>query len=99
MYQSDLIYKVQNKRDLTNIIVPHFEKYLLLTEKQNDFILFKKTLDILDCSLLNSQDIKRIIELKGSLNRGLSLVLKEQFPDVSSIERPESKSINKLDPN
>jgi hypothetical protein len=99
IYQSDLIYKVQNKGDLTNIIVPHFEKYLLLTEKQNDFTLFKKILDILDCSLLDSEDIKKIIELKGSLNRGLSLVLKEQFPDVSYIKRPESKSINKLDPN
>ena len=34
-------YSVLSKKDLNNIIIPHFIKYPLLTQKRADFILFK----------------------------------------------------------
>jgi len=34
------IYSVQSLKDLTEVIIPHFIKYPLLTQKQADFCLF-----------------------------------------------------------
>jgi len=36
-----LLYQVRNLRDITNVIIPHFEQYPLITQKQSDFVLFK----------------------------------------------------------
>jgi hypothetical protein len=35
-------YRVTSQQDLTNVIIPHLDKYLLITQKQADFELFKK---------------------------------------------------------
>jgi hypothetical protein len=36
-----VIYLVQSFKDLTSVIIPHFTKYPLLTQKKADFLLFK----------------------------------------------------------
>jgi cytochrome c oxidase subunit 3 len=41
------VYKVQSFNDLTNVIIPHFDKYPLLTKKQADFLLFKSVIMLL----------------------------------------------------
>jgi hypothetical protein len=35
------IYTVKSIKDLTNVILPHFLKYPLITQKRADFFLFK----------------------------------------------------------
>ena len=35
-------YRVASLRDLINIVIPHFDKYPLITKKKADFILFKQ---------------------------------------------------------
>ena len=35
-------YEVRNKEDLINKIIPHFEQYPLLSDKQKDFEVFKQ---------------------------------------------------------
>ena len=35
-------YQVRDFISITNIIIPHFIKYPLISEKYNDFLLFKK---------------------------------------------------------
>lgn len=37
-----VIYYVNSLKDLTTTIIPHFEKYRLLTQKKVDFELFKQ---------------------------------------------------------
>jgi hypothetical protein len=36
------IFTVKSIKDLINVIIPHFDKYPLLTQKQADFELFKQ---------------------------------------------------------
>lgn len=99
IYESEIVYKVQKREDLINVIIPHFDKYSLLTEKQNDFTIFKNILTMVTCFLFSSTDMIKILELKASLNRGLSNKIQELFPDLSIIKRPISKSIYTIDPN
>jgi hypothetical protein len=85
-----LLYQVRNLSDITKVILPHFEKYPLITQKQSDFLLFKKIVELMN----NDEQFKKdslvnIINLKASLNRGLSDKLKLSFPEVTKVERPK----------
>jgi hypothetical protein len=39
---------VRNLNEITNVIIPHFEKYPLITKKQSDYILFKEIVKLMD---------------------------------------------------
>nr|YP_010218752.1 LAGLIDADG endonuclease [Morchella brunnea]UBU98569.1 LAGLIDADG endonuclease [Morchella brunnea] len=60
--------------DLTNVIIPHFLRYPLLSQKQVDFFLFKSVVELVNAkehlTLLGLQ--KKIVNIKASLNKGLS---------------------------
>jgi hypothetical protein len=63
------IYKVQDINEIINTIIPHFDKYPLITEKQNDFKLFKSILEIIKKKEhLNITGLYKILSLKASLN-------------------------------
>lgn len=40
-------YYVRGIKDLTNVIIPHFDKYPLLTQKHADFLLFKSIIELM----------------------------------------------------
>ena len=40
-------YKISSFNQILNIIIPHFEKYNLITKKQADFLLFKEILKLI----------------------------------------------------
>jgi len=42
------IYSVQSLKGLTEVIIPHFKKYPLLTQKQADFILFSSLVNLMN---------------------------------------------------
>ena len=41
------VYSVQSIKDLTNVIIPHFMKYPLLTPKRADFLLLKLVVELM----------------------------------------------------
>ena len=41
-------YSVQSIKDLNSIIIPHFKKYNLITQKQSDFKLFCMAIDLMN---------------------------------------------------
>ena len=86
-------YYVSSVQELTNVILPHFDKYPLITKKRADYLLFKSALDIINNKQskksLSIEYIKKLIEIKGSLNWVLSDVLKKAFPDIAPVLRPE----------
>lgn len=82
-------FTVKSIKDIINVIIPHFEKYPLLTEKQADFELFKEIVIIMhNKQHLDSKGLDKIISLKSSLNKGLTPLLKTHFPNVCPVERP-----------
>lgn len=82
-------YKVSSIKELILVIIPHFEKYPLMTQKRADFVLFKKAVQIMSkgTGLLTQQELQDIVNLKASLNRGLTPKLKELFPYTVPAER------------
>ena len=94
------IYTVTSIKDLTNVIIPHFMKYPLITQKQIDFFLFKSVVELVNAkehrTLLGLQ---KIVDIKASLNKGLSKSLKEAFPNSSPAQRPPLQVTEIQDPN
>lgn len=83
-------FMVQSLRGL-NVIVNHFEKYPLLTKKREDFLLFRQVVDLINQKKhLTLSGLHEIISLKASMNnRRLSTSLKEAFPGVLPVIRPQ----------
>jgi hypothetical protein len=85
-----LLYQVRNIDEITKTILPHFEKYPLITKKQSDFLLFKEIVKLINKGEhLTLDGLIKIVSLKTSLNKGLSNKLKVFFPEVMETTRPK----------
>jgi len=83
-----LQFKVQSVKDLV-LLLKHFEKYPLLTQKRSDYELFKHAIRLMEQKEhLTSEGLAKIVALKASLNMGLSPGLKAAFPHVIPVTRP-----------
>jgi len=82
-------YKVSQIKDLM-LIVDHFEKYPLITQKHADFELFKQIIDlILKKEHLTNSGLQKIINIKASMNfEMLSDKLLTSFPNTVAVSRP-----------
>src|SRR6266481_1528612 len=92
-------YSVDSKKDLTNLIL-HLEKYPLLTQKAADFILFKEAVKLMNNKAhLSIEGLNQIVNIKASMNLGLSDKLKSEFNDYTPVERLVINTENFPDPN
>ena len=82
-------YKVSSIKDTLNVIIPHFDKYPLITQKRADFEIFKQIIQILSKGPLKLSDLQEVINLKAGLNKGLSPALKLAFPNTVVPSRQE----------
>jgi hypothetical protein len=81
-------YRVTSSKDLA-VIVDHFDKYPLVTQKRADFELFKKVVQMLSKKEhLTPDGFQAIINLRASINKGLSDTLTAAFPDTKPVPRP-----------
>ena len=65
------------------------EKQILLTKKRTDFIFFTEVLKLMNTrEHLTMEGLAKIVNIKASMNRGLTEQLKEQFLDVVPVQRP-----------
>jgi hypothetical protein len=84
-------YRVESFKDL-QVIIDHFDKYPLVTAKKLDYDLFKKSFNIIKLNEhLTEQGISKLIEFKGSLNKGLSKNLRDSFSGIDLLERVKFK--------
>lgn len=92
-------YVISSKKDL-NTLIYHLDNYPLLTQKLADFILFKKVVNIItNKEHLNYEGLLQIINIKASMNLGLSEELKSEFINFSPIDRPSITVKNIPNPN
>lgn len=92
-------YSVTSMTDL-EVIIEHFNKYFLQTQKFADFELFKQAFYIIkNKEHLTKQGLQKVIAIKASLNLGLSDELKASFPDITPAIRPITNIMIGLDPN
>ena len=79
-------YRIQSVRDL-RVIIQHFDNFSLLTHKYSDYLLFKQVVELMqskkhlteepdgdfkESPRVASPGLYKIVDIKASLNRGLS---------------------------
>lgn len=78
---STVEFRVSTFKDIINVILPHFYSYPLITQKFSDYILFKQVvLLMLDKEHNTLEGVQKIVNIRASLNLGISKDLKEAFP-------------------
>lgn len=66
-----LKYEVRSLDDLLTKVIPHFEKYPMMSSKQNDFKLFKSIILLMKKNEhLNKKGLRKIIDLAFRMNPG-----------------------------
>ena len=80
-------FRVFTPKDL-KIIIDHFDKYPLLTQKRTDFELFKKVVIMMKTKEdLTIEGLKNFVAIRASINWGLPSTLKAAFPGIVPIQR------------
>jgi len=91
---STVEFRVHALKDITNVIIPHFDNYPLLTKKYSDYVLFKNVINLmLEKQHTNLKGIQKIMNTRASMNWGLSDQLKKAFPNTIPIIK-EQRVIN-----
>jgi LAGLIDADG endonuclease len=91
-------YEVNSLKEI-KVILAHFTKYPLITQKYSDFILFKLAISLINNEEhLTDKGLREILNIKASMNKGISDKLKESYPNVVPVARPELKDNNIKDP-
>lgn len=82
-------FQVTSLEELTNVIIPFYDKYPLVSQKRADFLLFKEIIEIIRTKQhVTKSGFEKILNIKAALNTGNSEGLKEAFPAISPIARP-----------
>ena len=84
-----VIYAVDSIREI-DVILIHFDKYSLITQKLSDFLIFKQCFNLIkQKEHLTEKGLLKIMSLKGSMNLGLPDNIKKVFPNIQINERPK----------
>jgi hypothetical protein len=93
-----LKFSVANINDLKNIIIPHFKKYPLLTQKAADLILFEQIVELMSTGAhLTNNGIQKIVNIKYYMNLGISNLIRLKFNNIKPVQRPIINTTNIYD--
>ena len=93
-------FRVSTLKDLVNVIITHFDNYPLITKKYSDYVLFKQIVLLMlnkEHSML--EGVQKAINIKSSMNKGLSENLKESFPNTIPMEKSGNSINNSINNN
>lgn len=84
-------FRVSGLKNL-RIIIDHFDKYPLITQKHVDYLLFKQAVSLVQEKVhLTKEGLLKLVSIKASLNLGLSEQSKNSFPNIIPVVRPMVK--------
>jgi len=98
---STVEFRVSTLKDLVDVILPHFDNYPLITKKHSDYLLFKQiVLLMLNKEHNTLEGIQKTVNIRASINTGLSKDLKEAFPMTvpATLNLESSIKNNNIDP-
>jgi hypothetical protein len=92
-------YIISSNSDLL-LLINHLINYPLLTQKGGDFLLFKKVVELINNKAhLNIEGLHQIVNIKASINLGLSKYLMSEFKQITPVVRPFINTEIIPDPN
>lgn len=79
---------VRSINELSRIIIPHFTNYKLSSQKLEDFRFLKQIVDLMLLKEhLTADGLQKIINIRASMNWGLSEVQKSEFANTKAVQR------------
>lgn len=91
-------YTVSSIKELL-VILKHFDKFPLISQKCADYQLFKRAVELMERKEhLTTDGLKKIVATKSAMNLGLSEQLIAAFPSIVSSERSIVKDQKISDP-
>lgn len=86
--ENAVCFKVTSLKQIFDFILPHFDKYPLITCKQADYILWREVIMIIKRrEHLTVSGLQAILNRRASLNLGLTPLLKEAFLQTKPVSR------------
>ena len=86
--ENTVLFRVSDIQEL-QVIINHFKKYPLISEKYCDFLLFEQCYELIkQKEHLTQVGLEKILALKFHLNKGLPKELLEAFPNIIPVPRP-----------
>ena len=83
-------FVVRSLKDITDKVLPHFDNYPLKTKKRADYLIWREIVMIMNNGdHLTKSGVQNIINLRASLNKGLTDTLKLNFPRAIPVTRPD----------
>lgn len=93
-------YNVSSVKEIIKYIIPHFDSFPLVTQKQADYLLFKEIVSRMNNKEhLTESGLIKILSLKASLNLGLTGWVGDLMKDIEAAPRPEVQVLENLQPN
>lgn len=93
------VYRVTNVNYIKDVIIPHFTKYPLISNKQIDFFFWSKVITlILNKDHLTKEGFLKILSYYSSINRGVSKKVLEYYPNIIPADKPVISLPDKLNP-
>ena len=81
-------YSIDSIEHLNKLIL-HLDKYPLLTQKAADYLLFKQGVKLFNNKAhLTVEGLNQLVNIKASMNLGLSDILKSEFASHTPVQRP-----------
>lgn len=94
-----VIYRICSMKDL-EVVINHFTRYPLITQKRADFELFKKVVEIKKSGRHTTLGgFQEIVNIRASLNKGLTESLHLAFPQTKPVLRPVVKEADQNIPD
>ena len=82
-------YRIESSEQISNVILPYFNKYPLITQKLGDYLLFREVVELMNNKEhLTYEGLNKIVSIKASINKGISDELKVAFPQCIPVMRP-----------
>lgn len=82
-------FTISSLNQIFTQVIPHFDKYPLITQKGADYLLFKQAVMIMQRGEhLTVSGLEAIISIRATLNKGLTSSLIEAFPKTVAVARP-----------
>lgn len=98
--KNDVKYTVNSVEDIVNVIIPHFDKYPLESKKYIDYMLFKSAvLLVKERKHHTDKGLQEVVNIRASLNKGLTEILSANFPDTIPVTKPLSRVSDSLNSN
>uniref|UniRef100_A0A191MXC9 LAGLIDADG endonuclease n=2 Tax=Chrysoporthe TaxID=305399 RepID=A0A191MXC9_9PEZI len=81
-------YVIRSKDQIAKVLLPHFDLYPLISQKQGDYLLFKQAYKLISNNAhLTIEGLTEIVAIKAQINLGLPSKLRVAFPILPSVTR------------